>query len=76
MQSTTHTAVTDAAQWPQSYSLTELHHEPVIENPESSSGRDFSESEAIDREPATPFFQLIVAGYSFFCAGVNDGTRE
>ncbi|KAI3323063.1 MFS general substrate transporter [Xylariaceae sp. AK1471] len=69
--STTQTAVTDAAQ---SYSLIELNHESVVKDPESSPGQELHESDAIDRESATPFFQLIVAGYSFFCAGVNDGT--
>jgi hypothetical protein len=30
--------------------------------------------DAVDREPSTPIFKLGVAGFSFFCAGVNDGT--
>ncbi|KAI0469689.1 MFS general substrate transporter [Xylariaceae sp. FL0804] len=33
------------------------------------------EDDAVGREPAaTPALKLAVAGYSFFCAGVNDGT--
>ncbi|KAF2972695.1 hypothetical protein GQX73_g1009 [Xylaria multiplex] len=69
--STTQTAVAEAAQ---SYPLTELNREPKVEDPEQSSEQQLPESEAIDREPATPFLKLIVAGYSFFCAGVSDGT--
>jgi hypothetical protein len=71
--STTQIALTDAAQ---SYPLAELRRESVVKDPESPSGQELHESEAIDRETATPFLQLIVAGYSFFCAGVNDGTCE
>ncbi|OTA78240.1 hypothetical protein M434DRAFT_87446 [Hypoxylon sp. CO27-5] len=33
-----------------------------------------AEAIAIQSEPATPVLKLVVAGYSFFCAGVNDGT--
>lgn len=71
MMSTSQTVVVDAAQ---SYPLTELSHEPIAKDPESPLGHQLSESEAVDCEPATPFVKLIVAGYSFFCAGVSDGT--
>ncbi|KAI0541014.1 major facilitator superfamily domain-containing protein [Xylaria digitata] len=69
--STTQTAVAEAAQ---SYTLTELNREPRVKDPELSSEQQLPESEGVDREPATPFLKLIVAGYSFFCAGVSDGT--
>ncbi|KAJ2988064.1 hypothetical protein NUW58_g4173 [Xylaria curta] len=69
--STTQTTVADVAQ---SYPLTELNRESTIKDPESSSGQQLPKSDAVEREPATPFLKLIVAGYSFFCAGVSDGT--
>ncbi|KAI1429421.1 major facilitator superfamily domain-containing protein [Xylaria sp. FL1777] len=69
--STTQTAVAEPGQ---SYPLTELSHEPTTRDLESSSEQQVSEGEGVDREPATPFLKLIVAGYSFFCAGVSDGT--
>ncbi|KAF3002814.1 hypothetical protein E8E14_005148 [Neopestalotiopsis sp. 37M] len=31
-------------------------------------------SDAVDAHTAAPIFKLVVAGFSFFCAGVNDGT--
>lgn len=31
-------------------------------------------ADAVEVEPGTPASKLIVAGFSFFCAGVNDGT--
>ncbi|KAI1824681.1 MFS general substrate transporter [Xylaria intraflava] len=70
---TTQTAVADADET-QSYALTEFNHDPKVKDPESSSEQQLSETQSIHREPATPFFKLIVAGYSFFCAGVGDGT--
>ncbi|KAI0408206.1 MFS general substrate transporter [Xylaria palmicola] len=69
--STTQTAIENEAQ---SYALTELHHEPAVRDAEPSSGHQLSVGEVVDREPATPFLKLIVAGYSFFCAGISDGT--
>ncbi|KAI1351726.1 major facilitator superfamily domain-containing protein [Xylaria sp. FL0043] len=69
--STTQTAVAEPAQ---SYPLTELDRDFTATDPESSSGHQLAESEAVDREPVTPFLKLLVAGYSFFCAGVSDGT--
>ncbi|KAI1262241.1 MFS general substrate transporter [Xylariaceae sp. FL1019] len=70
--STTQTVTAEQA-GPQSYSLTELRQPPPVKDPEASSGQDVVGNEAVDCEPATPFHKLIVAGYSFFCAGVNDG---
>jgi hypothetical protein len=69
----TETAVIEEAP---SYPLTELNLELTVINkdPEFSSEQGIPRSEAIEREPSTPFFKLVVAGYSFFCAGVNDGT--
>ncbi|KAI1367439.1 major facilitator superfamily domain-containing protein [Xylaria arbuscula] len=64
-------AVVESAQ---SYPLTEFDRESTAKDPDSSSGQQLSETAAVDREPATPFLKLIVAGYSFFCAGVSDGT--
>ncbi|KAI2643681.1 MFS general substrate transporter [Xylaria nigripes] len=69
--STTQTAVADSIQ---SYPLTELHHGSIVKDPESSSEQQRTETQRIDRQPNTPFFKLIVAGFSFFCAGVGDGT--
>lgn len=74
IMSITETVVSHAAQ---SYPLTELDHEGIPKDPESSSEQQqLSGSESIDCEPATPFLKLLVAGYSFFCAGVSDGTCE
>ncbi|KAK8109614.1 Major facilitator superfamily domain- general substrate transporter [Apiospora kogelbergensis] len=28
----------------------------------------------VEQTPAVPYFKLLVAGFSFFCAGINDGT--
>lgn len=69
--STTQTAVVEPTQ---SCPLTEFNCESTAKDPESSSERQLSETAVVGREPATPFLKLIVAGYSFFCAGVSDGT--
>ncbi|KAI0977375.1 major facilitator superfamily domain-containing protein [Xylaria arbuscula] len=69
--STTQTALAEPAQ---SYPLTELSRDSTVRDPEVSSEQQITEGEAVDREPATPFLKLVVAGYSFFCAGVSDGT--
>ncbi|GAP89152.1 putative MFS transporter [Rosellinia necatrix] len=71
--SITQTAVADITQSYPLAELTEPHREPV-KDLESSSEQQSSRNEATDREPATPFLKLVVAGYSFFCAGINDGT--
>ncbi|KAJ8132971.1 hypothetical protein O1611_g650 [Lasiodiplodia mahajangana] len=69
---TTQTVLADEAH---TYPLTELDRESVVKDPESPPlEQRISESHAVDREPSTPFLKLIVAGYSFFCAGVSDGT--
>ncbi|KAI1108105.1 MFS general substrate transporter [Nemania sp. NC0429] len=72
--STTRTVLTDEAQ---SYPLTELNDQPVIKGSVESpieQQQQQPESEVVDRQPATPVLKLLVAGYSFFCAGVSDGT--
>jgi hypothetical protein len=73
VMSTTQTTFVNAAQ---SYPLTELSRELVVEDLESPPGQQVSERHAVDPEPGTPFLKLIVAGYSFFCAGISDGTCE
>ncbi|KAI1312822.1 major facilitator superfamily domain-containing protein [Xylaria venustula] len=65
---------TTLAEPAQSYPLTQLSRDSTVRDPEASSEPQITGSEAIEREPATPFLKLIVAGYSFFCAGVSDGT--
>ncbi|KAI1342255.1 MFS general substrate transporter [Xylariaceae sp. FL0016] len=42
--------------------------------PKILSAEEAPASRAFQQESATPVFKLVVAGYSFFCAGVNDGT--
>ncbi|KAI1434615.1 MFS general substrate transporter [Xylaria sp. CBS 124048] len=73
---TTQTAVADPAQSYDSYPLTELNRTLTAEDPESSPSpeQQVSETQGVGREAATPFFKLIIAGFSFFCAGVGDGT--
>lgn len=54
--------------------MTELRR-PPSKDAEASPAEDVPADVGIARsEPATPFLKLVVAGYSFFCAGVNDGT--
>ncbi|RYO86408.1 hypothetical protein DL766_007845 [Monosporascus sp. MC13-8B] len=64
--------------------LTELPHHQSANDVETAPGDAPSGPDVVGREPATPFLKLVVAGYSFFCAGVgmrslpvsvsNDGT--
>ncbi|KAF3064913.1 Bypass of stop codon protein 6 [Daldinia childiae] len=68
--STTQTSLAEA----EAYPMTELRR-PRPKDAEASPVEDAPTDVDIARsEPATPFLKLIVAGYSFFCAGVNDGT--
>ncbi|KAI0024335.1 major facilitator superfamily domain-containing protein [Xylariomycetidae sp. FL0641] len=56
--------------------MTELRHgsdSKDIEAPASETAPG-GQGVAFEREGVTPVFKLCVAGYSFFCAGVNDGT--
>lgn len=64
-------------------SIVEAPPVPLTELPpyhEFTKGRDVetapveeapAEHGVVDREPETPFFKLVVAGYSFFCAGAG-----
>lgn len=68
--STTRATVTEA----QSYPMTELRR-PVPKDAEASPVEESpTDAQVVQSEAATPVLKLIVAGYSFFCAGVNDGT--
>ncbi|KAI2779521.1 MFS general substrate transporter [Daldinia loculata] len=68
--STTQTSLAEAEVYP----MTELRR-PPSKDAEASPAEDVPADVGIARsEPATPFLKLVVAGYSFFCAGVNDGT--
>lgn len=70
MSTTQTTTVAEA----QSYPMTELRR-PASKDAESLPIEEPpAESATIQSEPDTPILKLIVAGYSFFCAGVNDGT--
>ncbi|KAI0852214.1 MFS general substrate transporter [Daldinia vernicosa] len=65
--STTQTSLAEAEA--EVYPMTELRRPPSKDAEGAPADADIARS-----EPATPFLKLIVAGYSFFCAGVNDGT--
>ncbi|OTB16851.1 hypothetical protein K445DRAFT_316344 [Daldinia sp. EC12] len=76
MSTTTHTEAPASAS--ASYPMTEIGGAPVKDAEASTPAEGDSPAEEADgvvsSEPATPFLKLIVAGYSFFCAGANDGT--
>lgn len=66
--STSQTSVVEAQPIP----LTQLHRDQPTKDVETASTiEDPLGSDVVHREPATPFFKLVVAGYSFFCAGVG-----
>ncbi|EMR71561.1 putative mfs transporter protein [Eutypa lata UCREL1] len=66
--STSQTSVVEAQPIP----LTQLHRDQPTKDVETASTiEDPLGSDMVHREPATPFFKLVVAGYSFFCAGVD-----
>ncbi|KAI0379911.1 MFS general substrate transporter [Hypomontagnella monticulosa] len=74
---TTQTTLTEA----QSFPMTELKLDRPASGSKDAEAQPVSADEApagetnvVRSEPATPMLKLIVAGYSFFCAGVNDGT--
>ncbi|KAI1139004.1 MFS general substrate transporter [Hypoxylon sp. FL0543] len=70
MSTTQTTALTEA----QSFPMTELRR-PAFKDTEASPAEEApAEADVVRSEPATPVLKLVVAGYSFFCAGVNDGT--
>ncbi|KAI0123000.1 major facilitator superfamily domain-containing protein [Xylariales sp. AK1849] len=68
--STSQTVVAEPHQIP----ITELELQPVSQDAEASVPATEPPEDAVEREAASPIFKLIIAGYSFFCAGVNDGT--
>ncbi|KAI0885284.1 MFS general substrate transporter [Annulohypoxylon maeteangense] len=58
-----------------SLSITELRQLPSKDAEAVPVDETPASTEIIQSEPATtPVLKLVVAGYSFFCAGVNDGT--
>ncbi|ETS76692.1 hypothetical protein PFICI_12079 [Pestalotiopsis fici W106-1] len=60
---------------PQHIPLTRLHDGPQQTDVEASiPPPEAPPFDAVDAHAAAPIFKLIVAGFSFFCAGVNDGT--
>ncbi|KAI1862221.1 uncharacterized protein JN550_010377 [Neoarthrinium moseri] len=59
---------------PRQVPMTELELQPVSRDADASMAATVPPADAIERESATPTWKLIVAGFSFFCAGVNDGT--
>ncbi|KAI2641859.1 MFS general substrate transporter [Hypomontagnella submonticulosa] len=74
---TTQTTLAEA----QSFPMTELRlsrpasrDKDAEAQPVSANEAPAGEANVVQSEPVTPFLKLIVAGYSFFCAGVNDGT--
>ncbi|KAI1330076.1 major facilitator superfamily domain-containing protein [Xylariaceae sp. FL0255] len=66
--------ITQGADQSQVYPLTELRRLSTTKDLETHSGQEVSSGHAIEQETPTPVLKLLVAGYSFFCAGVNDGT--
>lgn len=63
---TTHTVTAE----PHGIPMTEVELQPVPPAEETTE----APVDAVEREASTPIFKLGVAGFSFFCAGVNDGT--
>jgi hypothetical protein len=68
--STSQTAISEA----QSFPMTALPSQDRAKDTEASPAERPQEPVIINREPSTPFLKLLTAGFSFFCAGVNDGT--
>ncbi|KAI8965707.1 MFS general substrate transporter [Daldinia sp. FL1419] len=58
----------------EAYPMTELRRPPSKDTEASPVEEAPADADVVQSEPVTPFLKLIVAGYSFFCAGVNDGT--
>ncbi|KAI1805474.1 MFS general substrate transporter [Daldinia bambusicola] len=84
MSTTTQTSLVEASASAASsaYPMTELRRAgPSAKDAEASTPVTAEEGDSpaedtdvVRSEPETPFVKLLVAGYSFFCAGVNDGT--
>ena len=68
MSTTTHT-VTIESPAPVQYELREIRKQtsPLRAEPQQEVRVD-------QQSPSSPWLKLLVAGLSFFCAGVNDGT--
>lgn len=47
-----------------------------LRDPEVAAGTDPADVQhaVVYQTPAVPYFKLLVAGFSYLCAGVNDGT--
>ena len=72
MSTTTQTLTIESqAGPPVEYELREIRKQvsPARSQPESQNG-----SGSAQPPPSSPWLKLLVAGFSFFCAGVNDGT--
>ncbi|KAI0168226.1 major facilitator superfamily domain-containing protein [Pestalotiopsis sp. NC0098] len=59
---------------PQQIPLTQLNERPKQTDIEASAPTQEAPIDAVDAQTKAPIFKLVVAGFSFFCAGVNDGT--
>lgn len=61
---------------PSRVSQTELELQPVGDDVEVSAAKTSEHHHnAVDSEPSgSPIYKLAAAGFSFYCAGVNDGT--
>lgn len=59
---------------PQQIPLTQLNDRPKQTDIEASAPTQEAPIDAVDAQSKAPIFKLVVAGFSFFCAGVNDGT--
>ncbi|KAM0813483.1 putative Major facilitator superfamily (MFS) profile domain-containing protein [Seiridium cardinale] len=70
MATTTQTTLAE----PQQIPLTRLPLQPDQRDTEASVPPGGAPDDAVEAELDTPFSKLLVAGFSFFCAGVNDGT--
>lgn len=54
--------------------MTELGRQPVRDGTGTSTLAGDPPADAIEAETDAPIGKLVVAGFSFLCAGINDGT--
>lgn len=59
---------------PQRIAMIELELQSDSRHGEAPPSASDGPADAVGREPAFPHAKVIVAGFSFFCAGANDGT--
>lgn len=59
---------------PQGIAMAELELQSDGRHGEAPPSASDAPAGAVDREPAFPYAKVVVAGFSFFCAGANDGT--